>query len=331
METILPIACELESLVFSDAAADAVEIEVCRDGTWQHPAYGKVTITPQIRESMLANFRANVRRVGDLPLDYDHRQGPASGWLKDLRQDGTSLKASVAFTPTAREQIERGEYRFFSPEWHPNFKDPSTGKEHGATLLGGGLTNRPFFRELAPVRCNEDDPAPTGAAGGGAPAGKTAAEAAEEKRMAEAEAAKTGTEPALTAQQFAELQGRLTAVEAENASLKAKEERHALSLTFSELAFGERKTAKLAPASRTALVDALMGVPTAARKAVVEALTGVQFAELGERGLTVAGDGASGETLTAHEEQMLKDVCATSGQKFEEVKAAFLDNKAKRG
>ncbi|MCC2670333.1 MAG: hypothetical protein K0Q72_2804 [Armatimonadetes bacterium] len=259
----LAFVTDLGGLRFEEAAAGAVRIEVCRDGEWQHAQYGEIRVTPELRASFAANFRRNVREVGDLPLDYDHEAGPAPGWITGLVNEGPSLYAEVRLTPGGQRKVREGEYRFFSPEWHPDWKNPRTGAAHGPTLFGGALTNKPFFRGMAAIRCSE-----------------TRSVSEEGREMPET---LQGRE-AVDAQQFAELQRRLRAVEEENGALRAAEERRGLTQVFAELSFGEGGRLTLAPACRGALADALLAVPVEQREAVVAAVRGLAFAELGERG-----------------------------------------------
>jgi hypothetical protein len=308
----LAFVTDMRGLQFSDAGP--VRIEVCRDGQWDHPKFGKIDVTPEMRQRFKENFDANVRKVGDLPLDYDHERGPAPGWITALSNEGGSLFADVQMTPTGRQKVQDGEYRFFSPEWVKDWKDPETGSSYGPTLFGGGFTNKPFFRGMAAIQCSE--PAP-----GGGPL---------EKPMdisTPPAGTQTATEPAENTQQFAEQ--RIQALEMEVATLRATEVRTGLTHTFSELAFGEHKGTKLAPASTQALVDALVVVPEAARKTVIDAISGLQFADLTERGISIPADEA-GETLTAGEEAELKAQAQRNGLKFEELRANFLEVRKSR-
>jgi phage I-like protein len=150
-------ATELRGLTFGEQNGRVkTTIEVCRDSTRQHAKYGTIVIDQAMRDSLVRNFNAKVREIDELPIDYDHQNGPAGGWIYALRNEGSSLKADVWLPASAAERIRAGEYRFFSPEWDPNYQDPKTGKKHGPTLMGGGWTNRPTFRELPTVTCSED-------------------------------------------------------------------------------------------------------------------------------------------------------------------------------
>jgi hypothetical protein len=306
---------DLRGLAFSEAT---VPIEVCRDGAWQHPTYGEVTITPELRASFVANFQGNVRRVGDLPLDYDHERGPAPGWIIGLRNEGPRLLADVRLTETGRAKLRAGEYRFFSPEWHPDWQDPETGRRHGPTLFGGGLTNRPFFRGMAAIRCSEPVPA----------ASSQLPVASSQLSVEASEAPAPHRQPATNNQQLPPaMRERMIAVEAENASLRAAEERRAVTDAVAGLAFSEGRVT-LGPESRGALIDALMQIPADPRRKVLAAVQGLTFAELGERGFGCPeGEGAG---LTPGEEAAVRGMAARNGQKFEDVRRAFVETKTRR-
>lgn len=313
---------DLAGLQFAEGA-ETVPIQVCKDGKWSHPKFGEIQVDASTRKAFVDNFTGNVRKCGDLPLDYDHQPGPAPGWIVGLRNEGEALFADVKLTPSGTEKVRSGEYRFFSPEWHPDWQDPETGKSYGPTLFGGGLTNRPFFRGMAAINCDEF--------GGQTPA-TTPPHPAEEgtPTMSDpTQGAGTGVEPpAMTAAEVQKLSERLTAVECENAALRAAEERRGVTDAVSALKFSEKRVI-LAPASKATLVDELMKVPAANREAILGAVKGLQFAELGERGFTPAEE-ADATTLTASEESNLQALAKRNNLKFEDLKANFLTARAER-
>lgn len=313
----------VRGLQFSDGCED-VRIQVCKDGRWSHPKFGEINVDASTRKAFVENFTNNVRKCGDLPLDYDHQPGPAPGWIVGLYNSDDALFADVKMTPSGLEKIRNGEYRFFSPEWHPDWQDPETGKHHGPTLFGGGLTNRPFFRGMAAINCDEFG-------GTGNPPASVPTSAQEGRQpMSDLTpgAGATGAEPqAITAAEVQRMQERIQAVEVENAALRAAEERRGLTDAVSSLAFSEGRVT-LAPAGRAALVDELMKIPAVNREGILTAVKGLQFAELGERGFTPAEQNEVG--LTASEEEMLQGMAQRNNLKFEEVKANYLTAKKQR-
>lgn len=321
-EGALTFVTDLRGLSFSDPTAP-VRIEVCRDGEWAHPKHGAIKVDAGVRQSFVDNFEFNVRRCGDLPMDYDHEPGPAPGWITGLVNDGSRLLATVALTPSGREKIQNAEYRFFSPEWHPDWQDPETGRKHGPTLFGGGLTNRPFIRGMAAINCSEPHP-PTG-------------DVTTEKDITmdgtvtpAAQVQNTEVANTITAAEVEQLRGRIRAVEVENATFRAAEERRGLTDTLGALRFNEGGSA-LAPISRNALADALMGLPMEKRKAVLDAMQAVQFVPQGERGFGASETSPDQVvTLTAKEEADIRKMAEDHGQKPDEVRAIYAEAKKRR-
>lgn len=129
--------------------------------------------------------------------------------------------------------------------------------------------------------------------------------------------------------QLRQAEERVTALEAREAVLLASECRRQVTDALSAMRFGELEMA-LAPASRTALVEALMPLGAEERSAVLEALQGQQFVSLGERGFPTAEGVDGGETLTASEEEHVKAMAQRNGLGFEELKQQYLEVKRRR-
>ena len=121
-----------------------------------HAAYGEVVITGEMLQSFVRNFSEGVVGV-DLMIDYDHDQGKAAGWIKSvfLSADGQTLFGEVKWTPKGAQTLSDRDFRYYSPEFTLNYVHPHTGQAHGATLLGGGLVNRPFLKMDAIVSFKE--------------------------------------------------------------------------------------------------------------------------------------------------------------------------------
>jgi len=137
---------------------DSTWIELMKVGEYDHPVYGKINFTPQKLQEFADNVAANVRGV-DLAIDYDHSSvktgnSEAAGWIKQVKFEGGVLKGLVEFTKTAAEKIRSKAFRYFSPEFVDKWIDPA-GQEHKNVLFGGGLTNRPFLKNLLPINLSE--------------------------------------------------------------------------------------------------------------------------------------------------------------------------------
>jgi hypothetical protein len=133
-----------------------LKIPFLRLGTWQHPLYGKITVSQLTFDQIIKNFRDNV--LGTEPfIRLGHDKGskdvfgetPAEGWVKDIKQEGNVLAAKVEpTTEQAAENIKSKRFRFASAEYTPNGIDRETGKSVGALLSAIALTNEPFLTRL---------------------------------------------------------------------------------------------------------------------------------------------------------------------------------------
>lgn len=148
-----------------DSGSLPSKIEVLQTGMWEAPYHGDFMITPQDLQEYIQNFEADVRPSSSkegLPIDLDHDAGEAAGWMTGLSalpndQGGWSLWADVSWTPMGQEKLAGGQYKFFSPEFCPEgYIDPE-GEDDPCdnVLIGGGLTNRPLFKDLQPLTAND--------------------------------------------------------------------------------------------------------------------------------------------------------------------------------
>ena len=110
-------------------------------------------------------------------------------------EDG-SAEARVEWTDRGKAFFAADRFRYFSPEWYDAWEDPATRTQYQDVAIGGALTTRPFFKDpaLRPLFASErglivDDNDPS--------QGDT-----------------------MDAQQFAELETKIKALETENATLK---------------------------------------------------------------------------------------------------------------
>jgi hypothetical protein len=134
-------------------------IDLASVGKYQHPLYGEIDFSPQKLQEFEKNFNDNVRGI-DIAIDYDHSSGAgnteAAGWIKKVVFDKTlgKLRGLVKFTDTAFQKIKEGAYRYFSPEYRDEWEN-ATGTKFKNVLFGGGITNRPFLKDLLPINLSE--------------------------------------------------------------------------------------------------------------------------------------------------------------------------------
>lgn len=127
-------------------------------GRYVHPTHGELHFTLERLERIADGVNRGVRGITPA-LDFDHREdrakgGKAAGWIEaaEVRPDG--LWIAVRLTTEALAEVRAGAWRYLSPEFG-DWTDPRTGVRHRDVLLGAGLTNRPFLRDLAPVAACE--------------------------------------------------------------------------------------------------------------------------------------------------------------------------------
>jgi phage I-like protein len=152
--------------LFAEAAASAAvpeEIHVVPTGTWNHPMYGEMEITPADIAEFVQNFSRGVRL--DIPITAGHDNGmsggelPAIGWFTELIDRGAAgLYASTKWTAEGKQLLTDGSFKYFSPEFYEQYSDPETGVKYGHVLVGGALTNKPYFKELEPVVAQFSEP-----------------------------------------------------------------------------------------------------------------------------------------------------------------------------
>jgi len=130
-------------------------VQLLRTGKFNYDGES-LEITPSILASLKINFESKVRGYmdGKLPIDYFHEGDKvAAGWIQNLslESDGNELWAEVKWTPKAEDIIGGGELRYLSVEYALDYQDNESGKTHGPTLFGAGLTNRPFVKGMKPI------------------------------------------------------------------------------------------------------------------------------------------------------------------------------------
>lgn len=130
-------------------------LQVMRTGSFKHPKYGAFSIKKEHLEKMIQNFEGRARGI-DIAVDYGHNtEGEAAAWIQKLEVEpinkGFGLFALSDWTPPAEEKIRNKEYKYLSADFTLTYEDAETGKNFGPTLLGAGLTNRPFIKGMDPV------------------------------------------------------------------------------------------------------------------------------------------------------------------------------------
>lgn len=124
-------------------------------GEYIHPLYGKLKFTLEKVQRYANNILNGIRGI-DIAIDYNHEaEGVAAGWVKNAEVRNDGLWMLIEWTKTAVEKIRNKEYRYFSPEIADEWQHPQTKVKYKDVIVGGGLTNRPFLKDLLPVNLSE--------------------------------------------------------------------------------------------------------------------------------------------------------------------------------
>lgn len=155
------------------ASAKTIDIQILKQGKWRHPWYGILNFDQRFFDIMIRNFDAGIPQ-DEISFDFNHRPDwGAACWVEKLftANGGKDLMATVDLTKRGRDSIQNKEFRYFSSSYRDDYveiafeegEDDNGNKvdkeikiSHGPTLLGGGLTNRPFIKGMQPVSLSED-------------------------------------------------------------------------------------------------------------------------------------------------------------------------------
>lgn len=152
----LPLLFPIDLQKFSEGELPE-EIQVLPVGRWNHPAYGVLTITKEDVSEFKDNFEKGLRK--QIPITEGHEtfdEKPAVGWFKELMdRGGNGLYATVEWTKQGKTLLSERQYKYFSPEFYSEYEDPETREVHTNVLVGGALTNKPYFKELDAVVLSE--------------------------------------------------------------------------------------------------------------------------------------------------------------------------------
>lgn len=146
-----------------EISAGVKEIQLLREGNYNHPVYGRIVITEAALNSMKKNLELNVRGQ-EISIDYTHDnedgEAPAAFWIKSLevKQNkdgkGKGLFAHGEYTPRGSKAISEKEYKYASADFVIDYV-AQDGKHYPYVLRGGTLTNRPFIKNMNPIKLSE--------------------------------------------------------------------------------------------------------------------------------------------------------------------------------
>jgi Mu-like prophage I protein len=147
---------DMTSVSLADAASGGATswVHALSLGTFKHPFWGDMKFTPERIQRFALSVLNRVRGI-DPSINYSHETDEAAGWVKSAEARSDGLWLLVEWTKAAAEKIRNKEFRYFSSEFADEWEDPATGTKHKDVILGGGLTNRPFIKNLVPVNLSE--------------------------------------------------------------------------------------------------------------------------------------------------------------------------------
>ena len=125
-------------------------------GKYSHPRYGTIKMDKDLATQAARNFADKVTEV-DLHIDYNHKNGPAAGWVHAVEARDDGLYLDVKWTEEAVQEIKTNKYRYFSPTYAERWKHPKNRSKHESVLLGGALTNSPYLRDIKKIQLEEGD------------------------------------------------------------------------------------------------------------------------------------------------------------------------------
>jgi phage I-like protein len=154
---------EVGTISLSDDAGACSWVQVFTLGAFRHPQ-GEFHVDDAFLGSIVNSFEDMKGRGAEIPVDYEHgsslpgatpEAARAAGWVTDVdHRPGSGLWAKVQWTDDAVDFISSREYRFISPEFHPDYVD-EVGNKLGPTLLAVGLVNRPHLKGMEAVSLKE--------------------------------------------------------------------------------------------------------------------------------------------------------------------------------
>jgi hypothetical protein len=148
----------------SDQGTDVIpkRIELIKAGQWPDDSNkGYLKITKADLEEFKSNFDNGVGMPGGkgfgLPIDFSHEEwAAAAGWIKELEIVGNTLFANVEWSKSGATALTNGDFKCISPSFYPaclgSWHDPEDWSNTAQNVLvGAGLTNIPFFKDLKPI------------------------------------------------------------------------------------------------------------------------------------------------------------------------------------
>lgn len=136
-------------------AWDMMEIQIMREGKWEHYEYWDIEVDQNMMNEIIMNFKTNKARQ-EIAVNENHDpDGKAVAWFKDVYKKDGWLYAEIKLTKKGSELMNDKVYKYFSPEYLTQREDGETGEEVENLLIGWGFTNHPYFKDMEKVVAND--------------------------------------------------------------------------------------------------------------------------------------------------------------------------------
>jgi phage I-like protein len=134
--------------------------------SWDHPYFTETTIDPNIAQALKMSFDNKLYNE-EIAINYEHgldtaKGSKAAGWYRQLevRKDNADpnldgLWGLVEFTDTAKEEIDKKEWKYHSGEHYDQWIHPQTQESFEFVFRGGALTNQPWVKGMVPLNFSE--------------------------------------------------------------------------------------------------------------------------------------------------------------------------------
>ena len=127
-------------------------VKVYPFSSWSHPIFSDTSIDEDTATALKESFDQKYYGEQDYVVSYDHgldpaKGGKAAGWYEQVEVRDDGLWGLIRFTETAKQEIDAGEWRYFSGEHYDEYEHPHTGEIHNLVFSGGALTNKPYVKE----------------------------------------------------------------------------------------------------------------------------------------------------------------------------------------
>lgn len=151
----------------ADASGNLPEkLQLVPSGVWPESWKGSLEITVTDLLEMKSNFDQGVglpaKGAEGAPIDYSHEDWKkAAFWIREVEvENGILYATKIEWTPAGAQAVKDKEYKFFSPSFYPAclgmWQNPENPLEMARNVLvGGGLTNIPFFSGLSGLKASK--------------------------------------------------------------------------------------------------------------------------------------------------------------------------------